>query len=356
MASTRRPLHKALTLSEARARSATRREARRACHPRGPRLSHGLAAAVAPFARNSCGKLCSARSSPPAADAPAGARALARSGARVNAKAKSRAARSAGSGGARFEPLDRVSPCAERPALAAAEGAIVFAVGAAETGERLDRFLAKRRASARLALSRTRLKALIEEGRVAVDGVAGARSRRQIGRGREGRPRRAPRVGAGPRRRRPSRSISCSRTSTSSSSTSPPASSCIPRPDIPPAPSVNALIPPLRLEPLGNRRGEAAGDRASPRQGHLRADRRRQERRRASGPRGAVRRPRARGLAHARISRPGLGRVRRRGWPVDAPIGRDPRRREKMAVVAPERAARSASPVGGSKRRSDRRP
>jgi 23S rRNA pseudouridine1911/1915/1917 synthase len=90
----------------------------------------------------------------------------------VNAKAKSRAARSAGSGGARLEPLDRVSPPAARPALAVAEGAIGFAVGAAEAGERLDRFLANAAGERRLALSRTRLKALIEEGRVAVDGVA----------------------------------------------------------------------------------------------------------------------------------------------------------------------------------------
>jgi 23S rRNA pseudouridine1911/1915/1917 synthase len=90
----------------------------------------------------------------------------------VNAKAKSRAARSAGLGGARLEPRDRVSPPAERPALAAAEGAIGFAVGAGETGERLDRFLANAAGERRLALSRTRLKALIEEGRVAIDGVA----------------------------------------------------------------------------------------------------------------------------------------------------------------------------------------
>jgi 23S rRNA pseudouridine1911/1915/1917 synthase len=89
----------------------------------------------------------------------------------VNAKAKSRAARNAASGGAGFEPaILQLSP-SERPALAVAEGVIDFAVGGAQAGERLDRFLAHAAGERRLALSRTRLKALIEAGRVAVDGL-----------------------------------------------------------------------------------------------------------------------------------------------------------------------------------------
>ncbi|MGO4870750.1 MAG: RluA family pseudouridine synthase [Roseiarcus sp.] len=46
-----------------------------------------------------------------------------------------------------------------------------FEVGAGEAGERLDRFLAHAAGERRLALSRTRLKGLIEAGQVAVDGV-----------------------------------------------------------------------------------------------------------------------------------------------------------------------------------------
>ncbi len=87
----------------------------------------------------------------------------------MNAKAKSRAASRAASGGARFEPALVVAAPAERPALVAAEGVLDFVVGAGEAGERLDRFLAHAAEKRRLALSRTRLKALIEAGQVAVD-------------------------------------------------------------------------------------------------------------------------------------------------------------------------------------------
>jgi len=90
----------------------------------------------------------------------------------VNAKAKSRAwARSAGADEP-AAPAPAVSTPAEIPALAVAEGTIAFAVGEGEAGERLDRYLAHAAGERRLALSRTRLKALIEDGRVAVDGVA----------------------------------------------------------------------------------------------------------------------------------------------------------------------------------------
>jgi 23S rRNA pseudouridine1911/1915/1917 synthase len=48
---------------------------------------------------------------------------------------------------------------------------LACAVGADEAGERLDRFLSQAAAARGLALSRTRLKALIEAGRVTIDGA-----------------------------------------------------------------------------------------------------------------------------------------------------------------------------------------
>ncbi len=89
----------------------------------------------------------------------------------MNAKAKSRAARRAALGGVAFEPPPPDSAPAERPPLVAAEGVVDFEVGAGQAGERLDRFLGRAASDRRLALSRTRLKALIETGQVAVDGV-----------------------------------------------------------------------------------------------------------------------------------------------------------------------------------------
>lgn len=53
--------------------------------------------------------------------------------------------------------------------LVAPEGPQVFGVGAEDAGERLDRFLGQAAAARSLALSRTRLKALIEAGEVRVD-------------------------------------------------------------------------------------------------------------------------------------------------------------------------------------------
>jgi len=58
-----------------------------------------------------------------------------------------------------------------RPPLTAAAGAQVFDVDAAGAGERLDRFLGLAAAERRVALSRTRLKALIEAGEIRVDGA-----------------------------------------------------------------------------------------------------------------------------------------------------------------------------------------
>ena len=89
----------------------------------------------------------------------------------MNAKAKSRAASRAASGGAPFEPALPGREPTERPPLVAAEGIVDFEVGAGQAGERLDRFLGHAADKRRLALSRTRLKALIEAGMVAVDGV-----------------------------------------------------------------------------------------------------------------------------------------------------------------------------------------
>ena len=55
--------------------------------------------------------------------------------------------------------------------LTMASGIILFEAGAGHAGERLDRFLGHAAGERRLALSRTRLKSLIETGRVRVDGA-----------------------------------------------------------------------------------------------------------------------------------------------------------------------------------------
>jgi 23S rRNA pseudouridine1911/1915/1917 synthase len=66
--------------------------------------------------------------------------------------------------------------------LAAPSGPQVFGVDAAGAGERLDRFLGNAAVARRLALSRTRIKALIEAGEVKVDGrVARDPSARLVG-------------------------------------------------------------------------------------------------------------------------------------------------------------------------------
>ena len=57
-----------------------------------------------------------------------------------------------------------------RAPLVAPSGPQIFEVGAAGAGERLDRYLGQAAAERRIALSRTRLKALIEAGEVTVDG------------------------------------------------------------------------------------------------------------------------------------------------------------------------------------------
>src|SRR5271165_4326304 len=60
---------------------------------------------------------------------------------------------------------------ASTPPLAAPSGRQVFDVDVAGAGERLDRFLAQAAAARRIALSRTRLKALIEAGEIKVGGA-----------------------------------------------------------------------------------------------------------------------------------------------------------------------------------------
>jgi len=86
----------------------------------------------------------------------------------VNAKAKQRAWSHAVEGEQvelQAIPVD-TTPLAP---LTAPEGLQVFDVGEENVGERLDRFLGQAAAARRIALSRTRLKALIEAGEVRID-------------------------------------------------------------------------------------------------------------------------------------------------------------------------------------------
>ena len=61
-------------------------------------------------------------------------------------------------------------PDPARQPLSVPSGLQIFEVDAAGADERLDRFLAGATVARRLALSRTRLKALIEAGEVSIDG------------------------------------------------------------------------------------------------------------------------------------------------------------------------------------------
>jgi 23S rRNA pseudouridine1911/1915/1917 synthase len=81
----------------------------------------------------------------------------------MNAKAKRRAWSTA------REPEPVPPPEPARQPLTAPSGPQLFEVDAAGAGERLDRFLGGAAAARRTALSRTRLKALIEAGQVSVD-------------------------------------------------------------------------------------------------------------------------------------------------------------------------------------------
>ena len=138
-----------------------------------------------------------------------------------------------------------------------------------DTGNRLDRVLAAHVAE----LSRSRLKALIEAGAVAVGGTHDPRSKlpRQFRRGHHAR-RAAARTGQARAGRR-SRSRSSMRTMTSSSSTSRPAWSCIrPAPASQTGTLVNALIAHCGASLSGIGGESPAGYRAPARQGHDRAD------------------------------------------------------------------------------------
>jgi 23S rRNA pseudouridine1911/1915/1917 synthase len=86
----------------------------------------------------------------------------------VNSKAKQRAWTQA----PESDEVELEDAPAQAPPLApltAPEGQQVFDVGEENVGERLDRFLGQAAAARRIALSRTRLKALIEAGEVKVD-------------------------------------------------------------------------------------------------------------------------------------------------------------------------------------------
>src|SRR5271166_3096749 len=83
----------------------------------------------------------------------------------MNARAKRRASRGA------VDPEQEAPEEARRPALFMPSGPMVFDVDAAGAGERLDRFLGRAAAERRIALSRTRLKALIEAGEIRVEGA-----------------------------------------------------------------------------------------------------------------------------------------------------------------------------------------
>jgi 23S rRNA pseudouridine1911/1915/1917 synthase len=86
----------------------------------------------------------------------------------VNSKAKQRAWSQA-SEEDEVELGDAPAQTAPLAPLTAPEGQQVFDVGEENAGERLDRFLGQAAAARRIALSRTRLKALIEAGEVRID-------------------------------------------------------------------------------------------------------------------------------------------------------------------------------------------
>jgi 23S rRNA pseudouridine1911/1915/1917 synthase len=85
----------------------------------------------------------------------------------MNSRAKQRA--QSGIGAPEPEPALRVKAKTDHPTLTAASQRESFVVGDADAGERLDRFLGKAASERKIALSRTRLKALIEAGAVRLD-------------------------------------------------------------------------------------------------------------------------------------------------------------------------------------------
>ena len=88
----------------------------------------------------------------------------------MNSKAKQRAWSRASAAGEETSRLAARPPSDDAEPLTDATGRLRFVVNQGEGGERLDRFLGLAAGARRLALSRTRLKALIEAGCVEVDG------------------------------------------------------------------------------------------------------------------------------------------------------------------------------------------
>jgi 23S rRNA pseudouridine1911/1915/1917 synthase len=84
-------------------------------------------------------------------------------------KAKQRAWKQAFAPGGDEEP--EAPPPGPRAPLTAAEGPQAFEVDASGAGERLDRFLGRAATERHFALSRTRLKVLVEAGQIRVDGA-----------------------------------------------------------------------------------------------------------------------------------------------------------------------------------------
>ena len=221
--------------------------------------------------------------------------------------------------------------------LVAPEGLQVFDVGAENAGERLDRFLGQAAAARRIALSRTRLKALIEAGEVRIDDsvardpstrlAAGARIAFEAPPPEEFAPRRRGHPACRRLRGRASDRDRQAGGARRPSGAWPCGWHAGQRAD-----------PPLRGELVGNRRGQAARNRAPARQGHVGTAGRRQNGCRASGPGRPLCRPWPHRLARsANIWRSSGAASMRPPARSCAPIGRDPRHREKMAVVSEER-------------------
>jgi 23S rRNA pseudouridine1911/1915/1917 synthase len=85
----------------------------------------------------------------------------------VNSKAKQRA-QSGYAEPVESDPEDPPPQAAPLAPLTAPEGLQIFDIGEENAGERLDRFLGQAAAAKRIALSRTRLKALIEAGEIRI--------------------------------------------------------------------------------------------------------------------------------------------------------------------------------------------
>ena len=196
-------------------------------------------------------------------------------------------------------------------------------------------------------ISRAHAQRLIADGRALVDGRRARASDRLRG-GERISGRAVGTAGPHPATRSRSRCASPTRTRRCSSSTSRPAWSCTPAPDMRSGTLVHALLGtgPGAWRAAGlHRRRRAARDRASARQGHLGPAAGGQDRCRAGQPDAAS-------SASAAIEKEYLALVRGdapapRGR-IEAPIGRDPRDRQRMAVVAGGRDAVTEYEVLGS--------